>query len=366
MTGFSLIALILVLLFGVALGYLLGTRQKAGEKASMQAELRQIASDMARTESSELRRLHRDTLLEMLDPLDQDLRTFHKLFIEGNTQVKTSVEALVKQTQSVGEQAEELTRALRGNSKLQGNWGEGILENLLEASGLRRDEDFVRQPHYQNGRLIPDVVIHLPEERCLIVDAKVSLTAFVRYANAKDAEEQERELKAHVESVKQHVRELADKHYDRHVPGAVGHVLMFIPNEAAYVAAVTADSTLNMEAYKRHVILLNPANLLMALQLVHNLWQQERQSKNVQEIYASAERLYKKFALFGDNFLRLGQGINQLRRTYEAAENQLTTGRGNIVSQLESWKERGLNTSAEIRLEAEAEDEEDDGLLVHE
>lgn len=357
MTFFSLVAAILVLLVGVALGYLLGTRHRAGEKTRMQAELRQIATDMARSESSELRKLHRDTLLEMLDPLDQDLRTFHKLFIEGNTQVRTSVEALVKQTQNMGEQAEELSRALRGNSKVQGNWGEGILENLLEASGLRRGEDFEHQPHYMNGHLIPDVVIHLPEERCLVVDAKVSLTAFVRYANAKNADEQEQELKAHVESVRQHVRELSDKHYDRHVPGAVGYVLLFIPNEAAYVAAVTADSTLNTEAYKRHVIMLNPANLLMALQLVHNLWQQERQSKNVQEIYASAERLYKKFALFGDNFLRIGQGIDQLRRTYEIAENQLTTGRGNIVSQLESWKERGLSTSAEIRLKAEEEAE---------
>lgn len=346
-----LLALCGILLF--VAGFLFGGHRRKEEAAAQRAVLQEMATNVAKTESTELRRLHRDTLLEMLDPLDQDLRRFHRLFIEGNTAVKTSVDALVRQTQAVGQQAEELSRALRGNSKLQGNWGEGILENLLEASGLRRDEDFDVQPHFAEGRFIPDVVVHMPGERRLVIDAKVSLTSFVRYVNAETDEERTRELKAHVESVRQHVRELSDKHYERHVPGAVGHVLMFIPNEAAYVAAVTADSTLNTEAYKRHVILLNPANLLMALQLVHNLWQTERQSKSVQEIYASAERLYKKFALFGENFLRIGQGIDALRRTYDTAENQLTTGRGSIVSQLESWKEKGLNPTTEQKLKAQ-------------
>jgi len=353
----SITLYILLILLGGLLGFLLGSRHKTSERKRMRAEMQQLASDMARSESTELRRLHRDTLLEMLDPLDEDLRNFHRLFIEGNTQVKTSVEALVRQTQSVGKQAEELSRALRGNAKLQGNWGEGILENLLEASGLRRGHDFETQAHYDGGRLIPDVVIHMPEERNLIIDAKVSLTAFVRYVNAEDEEEQGRELKAHMDSVRQHVRELSEKHYERHVPGCVGYVLMFVPNEAAYVAAVTADTTLATEAYKRHVILLNPANLLMALQLVHNLWQAERQSKSVQEIYDSAERLYKKFSLFAENFLRIGQSIDSLRRTYETAEKQLTTGRGSIVSQLEGWKEKGLSTTAELKLKADGEEE---------
>ena len=346
----TVVSLILCGILLFACGYLLGQHRRKGEAEGERKVLREMAADVARTESTELRRLHRDTLLEMLDPLDQDLRRFHRLFIEGNTEVKTSVDALVRQTGTLGRQAEELSRALRGNSKLQGNWGEGILANLLEASGLRCGEDFDVQPHYAEGRFIPDVVVRMPGERCLVVDAKVSLTAFVRYANAEDEEERTRQLKAHVESVRQHVRELSGKHYERHVPGAVGHVLMFSPNEAAYVAAVTADTTLATDAFKRHVILLNPANLLMALQLVHNLWQTERQSQNVQEIYASAERLYKKFALFGDNFLRIGQGIDALRRAYDAAENQLTTGRGSILSQLQGWKEKGLNPTAEQKL----------------
>ena len=205
---------------------------------------------------------------------------------------------------------------------------------------------------------IPDVVVHLPENRNVIIDSKVSLKAFTDYVAADDALEQDHLLKEHVRSVRAHIKELGAKNYDRLVPDSIGYVLMFIPGEAAYVAAVTAAPTLPTEAYAQHVILINPTNLLMALQLAYNLWQSELQSRSVSEIYASAEKLYKKFSTFAQNFVKIGNSIDQLHRTYDEAQRQLSTGRGNIVSQLEGWKKKGLTPSSSIPDELTAESDE--------
>ena len=190
--------------------------------------------------------------------------------------------------------------------------------------------------------------MHLPEDRNLIIDSKVSLKAFTEYVAADDAIEQDRLLKEHVRSVRQHIKELSVKNYNKVVPNSIGYVLMFIPGEAAYVAAVTADPTLPTDAYAQQVILINPTNPLMALQLAYNLWQSELQSRSVNEIYASAEKLYKKFSTFAQNFVKIGNSINQLQRTYNEAQGQLSTGRGNIVSQLEGWKKKGLTPNATL------------------
>lgn len=192
----------------------------------------------------------------------------------------------------------------------------------------------------------------------MIIDSKVSLKAFTDYVAADDALEQDRLLKEHVRSVRAHIKELGAKNYDRLVPDSIGYVLMFIPGEAAYVAAVTAAPTLPTEAYAQHVILINPTNLLMALQLAYNLWQSELQSRSVSEIYASAEKLYKKFSTFAQNFVKIGNSIDQLHRTYDEAQRQLSTGRGNIVSQLEGWKKKGLTPSSSIPDELTAESDE--------
>ena len=193
----------------------------------------------------------------------------------------------------------------------------------------------------------------------MVTDSKVSLTAFTDYANATDEAERAAALKRHVASVRAHVKELSAKDYASAVEGAIGYVLMFIPNEAAYIAAVTADARLTADAYRAHVILLNPTNLLMALQLAYNLWQSELQGRSVREIYDAADRLYKKFCGFADNFVRIGRGIDQLNQTYVRADKQLTSGRGSIVAQLEGWKKKGLTPSAELppRLRPEEDDD---------
>ena len=205
------------------------------------------------------------------------------------------------------------------------------------------------QTRDEEGRaLIPDVVVNLPGDRAVVIDSKVSLTAFAAYAAAGSEEESARCLREHVLSVRRHVKELSVKNYSKVVKNSIGYVLMFVPNEAAYIAAVNADPRLASDAYAQRIILLNPTNLLMALQLAYNLWQSELQSRSVYEIYRSADRLYRKFAGFAKNFEQVGKGIRQLNEVYEKAEKQLTTGRGNIVEQLEGWKKKGLDPSADI------------------
>ncbi len=318
---------------------------------ALRSEFRAMTAEMVRTQSDSLRTEHLHSLEALLKPLGKDIQDFRTQFVSGHASLDQYIKQLVEQTTSLGQEADALAKALKGNSKLQGNWGEAVLGNLLEAAGLTEGRDFTLQARTKDeeGRdLIPDVVVHLPAGRNMVVDSKVSLTAFTAYVATDEPAEQERLLKEHVRSVRQHIKELSAKNYDKVVEGNIGYVLMFIPGEAAYVAAVTAEPTLPSEAYAQHIILINPTNLLMALQLAYNLWQTELQSRSVHEIYASAEKLYKKFSTFAQNFVKIGNGIQQLQHTYDDAQKQLATGRGNIVSQLEGWKKKGLNPSSDI------------------
>lgn len=318
---------------------------------ALRAEFKAISVEMMRTQGDALRQQHLNSLEQLLKPLGHDIEDFRTQFVKGHASLDGYIKALVEQTTSLGEEADALAKALKGNTKLQGNWGEAVLSNLLSASGLTEGRDYTLQEHHADGRgsvAIPDVVVHLPQNRNLIIDSKVSLKAFTEYVATDDALEQDRLLKEHVRSVRQHIKELSVKNYNKIVPDSIGYVLMFIPGEAAYVAAVTADPTLPTEAYAQHVIIINPTNLLMALQLAYNLWQSELQSRSVNEIYTSAEKLYKKFSTFAQNFVKIGNSIDQLQRTYGDAQRQLSTGRGNIVSQLEGWKKKGLNPSASL------------------
>lgn len=331
---------------------------------ALRTEFRAVATELAQSEGRTLRREHLNSLEALLKPLGQDIATFREQFIKGNADVGRHIHDLIEQTTTMGREAEDLARALRGNNKVQGNWGEAVLANLLETAGLTEGRDYTLQARTRDdeGRdLIPDVVVQLPADRALIIDSKVSLTAFVDYNAATTSDEQTRLLHEHVASVRRHIAELSRKSYDKVVKNSIGYVLMFIPSEAAYIAAVNAAPELTSEAYSRRVILLNPTNLLMALQLTYNLWQSELQSRSVSEIYASAERLYKKFANFAKNFTAIGRNISSLAATYETAEKQLTTGRGNIVAQFESWKKKGLTPAAEIPealIKDESEEEE--------
>lgn len=318
---------------------------------ALRSEFRAVARDLAQTEGQTLRAEHLHLLEAQLGPLGKSIESFREQFVAGHAAMDRYVKDLMERAEAVGREAGELAQALRGNNKLQGNWGEAVLGNLLDAAGLTRgrDYDVQYQTHDDAGRrLIPDVVVRLPGGRAVIVDSKVSLTAYVQYATAEAPAEQERQLREHVASVRRHIKELSQKDYGAVVPGSIGYVLMFIPGEAPYAAALAAAPQLPAEAYADRVILVNPTNLLMALQLAHNLWQSDLQRRSVGEIYASAEKLYKKFALFAQNFVQMGRSVRQLSELYDKAERQLHTGRGNIVSQLEGWKKKGLTPGTDI------------------
>lgn len=369
----NVLLLILVAALAGAAGYALGmmrggreavavraaleAERKHGDEAlrrqadALRAEFKAVSVEMMRTQGDALREEHLHSLDALLKPLGQDIERFRTQFVAGHASMDRYIKDLVAQTAALGREADDLAKALKGNTKLQGNWGEAVLDNLLGAAGLAEGRDYTLQARTadgQGGTAIPDVVVHLPGGRNVVVDSKVSLKAYADYVAADDAAGQDRLLKEHVRSVRQHVRELSEKDYAKLVPDAIGYVLMFIPGEAAYVAAVTADPSLPTEAYARHVILVNPTNLLMALQLAHNLWQSELQSRSVREIYDSAGRLYKKFCSFSKTFVKIGTGIGQLQRAYDEAHGQLCSGRGNIVSQLEGWQEKGLNPPAAL------------------
>lgn len=369
---------LLSLIAGYAIGTLRSQREAIAAKAqlkaeqqhadeamrkqaqALRAEFKAMSVEMMRTQGDALREQHVNSLEALLKPLGHDIEAFRTQFVKGHASLDGYIKALVEQTQSLGREADDLAKALKGNTKLQGNWGEAVLANLLSVSGLTEGRDYTLQSHVADGHgsvAIPDVVVHLPQSRNVIIDSKVSLKAFTEYVAADDALEQDRLMKEHLRSVRQHIKELADKNYSKLVKDSIGYVLMFIPGEAAYVAAVTADPTLPTEAYKQHVILINPTNLLMALQLAYNLWQSELQSRSVNEIYTSAEKLYKKFSTFAQNFVKIGNSIDQLHRTYDDAQRQLTTGRGNIISQLEGWRKKGLTPSASLPDELTGEEE---------
>lgn len=352
------------------------TRQQAElartkELDALRTEMRAMSAELAQKQGAALRQQHTDHLQSLLQPLTKDIETFREQFLKGNAETDKRLSLLAEQSNALGREAEALVKALRADSKQQGDWGEQILERLLESSGLTRGRDYDVQAQTANaeGRALrPDVLIYLPGQRTLVIDSKVSLTAFSAIHLAETDGERLRLRREHLHSVRRHVDELAAKSYQAVVKDAIGHVLMFIPHEAAYLAALDEDPNLLTEAYKKQVIIINPSNLFMALQLAYNLWQSERQTQSVQDIYQSAEKLHKKFVTFAQNYQRIGASIDSLRKTYDESYAQLATGRGNIVRQLDAWREKGFTPTTDIpsQLLEDAHRDTPDSLLTGE
>lgn len=319
--------------------------------------------------TDQLKASSKEQLSNVLQPLRDQLDVLRKAVTDtntGNATARTSIETLVKQlmerADGISKDASNLTRALKGDSKMQGDWGEMVLSRLLESSGLHQGEEFSTQCSYKDkeGNLFrPDVVVHLPESRHIIIDSKVSLTAYARLMELEvDAAPADRTaaLKAHVDSVRKHIQELAEKDYSSIVPGAIGHVLMFMPNESAYIGAVQAQPSLVHEAYESGVLLISPTNLLMALQLANNLWQKERQTRNVRNIIEQAESIYKKCATLDGSMEKIKRAIETLSKSYNQAYGQFKTGNGSLVRKLEELRRCGLNPNRLIALDEPAAD----------
>ncbi|BAU18369.1 putative DNA recombination protein RmuC [Prevotella intermedia] len=359
-------------------------KQMETSKKLMQEEMRTMAAQMLSESREHLNAADKERLDALLKPLHERIEAFNqnvtaatKEGASNKTEIKTTFEETIKllqevqtstvksirednerairelrqQTERIGNDAASLTQALKGDTKMQGDWGEMILETTLESCGLTKNEQFFLQRNYQDEKgnsFRPDAVIDLPGGEHAVIDAKVSLTAYQAAVNATDATEQELFLKEHIKSIKKHVDELSAKNYETIVPNCIGYVLMFIPYESGYAAAIKTDPAILQYAYRKHIILLSPSNLLMALQLTRTMWQNYRMNKNVDEILHASNDLYDKFVSFGETFLKVGTGIQRLQSDYEKAHSQLSEGKGNIVRRLENMKQLGITPKKEL------------------
>ncbi|MDD4610001.1 MAG: DNA recombination protein RmuC, partial [Bacteroidaceae bacterium] len=245
----------------------------------LKVEFQALSNDVLERKSSSLQQVNSEQIAAILNPLKDKMMHFEEAVKQNNisgaankASIEKTIEEMMKRTQKIGEDAINLTKALKGNSKIQGDWGEMLLESILQHSGLRKDEEYVVQEDVKsaNGKHYrPDVVVHFPDNRSVIIDSKVSLTAYVTYMSAVTEAERAVSLQEHLRSVKRHIDELAAKNYATLVENSIGYVLLFIPNEASYILAVQNDPSLSQYAYAKHIILLSPTNLMMALQLAY-------------------------------------------------------------------------------------------------
>ncbi len=325
---------------------------------AMKNEFRDLANEILDSKTSSLKQTNREQMDALLTPLKDNIEKLGKSVIDGRiagAQQKESLDhalqQLMKRTEQLGEDAEKLAKALKANPKVQGDWGEMILERMLEESGLRKGEEYFVQENCptEDGRNVrPDVIVRFSEHRSVVIDSKVSFTAYMNYVNATSVEEQNAALTAHLASVREHINELAAKDYSKAVKDSVGYVLMFVPNEGAYIVALERDRDLLNYAYRKGIILISPSNLMMALQLAYNLWQSERQSRNVEEIIRRGNLLYEKFVTFVTTFEKIGKQLDDTRRQYDQAFGTLARGNGNIITSLSKLKELGLTPRRDI------------------
>lgn len=344
------------------------------EMQRMTAEQQKAAAEQLAAKQSALQENNRLQMDELLKPIKEQFADFKKSVEDSKTQnevnkkeLQSTFEATMKlfqqeqqqavtslkeQTSKIGSDAANLTKALKGDSKLQGDWGEMVLETILENSGLRKDEEFFIQENTkdENGKNFrPDVIVRFPEGRSVVIDSKVSLTAYTDALEADNDADRDRLMKAHALSVRKHIDELAEKDYSKLVDDAIGFVLMFIPNETSYIAAMKQQPELSRYAYQKKIIIISPSNLLMALQLAYNLWQYDRQNKNVEKIVKTAADLYDKVAGFEETFTNIGDVLSRLSTTYDKAKKQLYEGSGNVMRRVESLKSLGVTPKKQIK-----------------
>ncbi|MBF1597978.1 DNA recombination protein RmuC [Prevotella sp.] len=359
-------------------------KQAEAKNRLLQEEVRNMATRMLDESREKMNTTDKERLDALLAPLKERLEAFNQTVTNNSkentankTEIKTTFEEAMKrlhveqeltikamredqeravkelreQTERIGNDAASLTQALKGDSKMQGDWGEMILDKTLEDCGLIQGQQYFLQENYKDkdgNNFRPDAVIVFPNEERAVIDAKVSLTAYQAAIREENATERERYLKEHVSSIKKHVDELSAKNYEKLVPGCIGFVLMFVPYESGYSAALKTDPSILQYAYRKHIIILSPSNLLMALQLTHTMWQNFRMTKNVEEILHQSNELFDKFVTFAETFVKLGADIERLQQDFSRAKGQLNEGKGNIVRRLEGLKTLGISPKKQI------------------
>ncbi len=331
-----------------------------------QKEFELIANRILESKTEKFTALNKTNLREILDPLGKYIVEFKTKIEEVyNNESKerfslgNEVKKLADLNLKMSEEAKNLTNALKGEAKTQGRWGEMILESILEKSGLVKGREYFMEHQLldaqgkalisesEGKKMRPDAVIKYPDERSVIIDSKVSLNAFTRYLATDEIEEQNKELKAHVDAIKTHISTLSERGYDDYQL-ALDFVMLFVPSEAAYVAALKAEPDLWNYAYDKRILLLSPTNLITSLKLIHDLWKREYQNKNAYEIAERGAKLHDKFVGFIENLEQVGSFLDKAKERYTDAHKQLTTGNDNIVKQIATIQKLGIKNKKNI------------------
>ena len=319
-------------------------------------EFKNLANDIFEEKSKRFTDQNKTNISELLTPLkdrivefERKIETNNKDTITWNTSLKEQITGLKELNLQITREAENLVKALKGESKTQGNWGEFILENILEKSGLVKDREYVIQESFKSEdgkRYQPDVIIKLPEGKNIIIDAKVSLTAYERYCNSESDDEKMLGLKNHLLSIKNHIKNLGDKNYQKlYGVKSLDFILLFIPIEPALSLAIQKDNNLFNQAFDRNIVIVSPSTLLATLRTISSIWRQENQNRNALEIAKQSGDLYDKFVGFVQDMSDLGMRISSVRDVYDKAMNKLSEGRGNLVSRAEKIKNLGAGTT---------------------
>lgn len=343
-------------------------KEEAAAMAERQkAEFKNLANDILDEKSRQFRETNRESLETMLKPFSQNIEAFRKRVEEvyiSDTKDRSSLQeqlrSLNEMNLRISSEANNLTAALKGNSKVQGDWGEMILESILDNSNLIKGVHYRTQANLKNedgANLRPDVILSLPEGKEIIIDSKVSLTAFVAHCECDEAGHRSQLLRDHLKSVRSHIDELGSKRYQTLV-NSPDFVIMFVPNEPAFLLALQNDTTLWNDAYDKKVIISSPTNLFALLKLVDDLWKRDNQSKNALAIASEGANLYDKLAGFAETLTDLGRSIHSAGDKYDKALNQLKTGRGNLISRAERLRDLGIKATK--KLPAQMSDFEDE------
>ena len=341
--------------------------EKTKLQQESQAQFRLLANEIFDDKTRRFKELNESRLTEILTPLKEQITKFENALqdnakndIKDREALKEHIKLLMELNQTIGKEAKDLTNALKGNSKTQGDWGEMILRDILENCGLQEGIHFTVQQTTDelgnrltgaNGQTVrPDVVVKFPQDKSIIIDSKVSLSAYVDFCASDDENTRKINLNKHLTSVKKHIDELKDCKYQKAINNSADFVMMFIPNEGAYIAAMQHDNNIWKYAYDNHVVLISPTHLVSVLKLVDQLWQHDKQTKNAVKIAEETGKLYDKFVGFIDDMKTIDKNLSSTRVAYDNAMKKLTTGTGNILKRVADIKELGAKTSKTLSL----------------
>jgi Uncharacterized protein conserved in bacteria len=322
-------------------------------------EFENIATKILKQNTLDFSATHQKNISELLTPLKEKIQTFEKKVedtyekgLKDQTDLKAELKKLHDLNQKISDEAHNLTKALKGDVKKQGNWGEVILDRVLERSGLTEGREYKKQESFTDDhgqRFQPDVVVHLPDQKHIIIDSKVSLVAYDRLVNADNEKERALFAKEHLQSVKTHIKTLSEKHYQQSPSfNTPDFVLLFVPIESSFSVAVQEDQDLFAYAWENKVVIVSPSTLLATLRTIASIWQQENQTRNAQEIARQSGALYDKFVAFVTDMEAIGKSIDTTRKTYDSALNKLYSGSGNLVRRAENIRKLGAKTSKEL------------------